>query len=147
MVGTKGTDYTRTKHIRELAATYANVNILEQVPYDQIIKQLQSYDMGIHLLPDTCFNHRHALPNKIFEYIQARLGWIVTPLPEICNLVESHGDGVATAGETADDCIVALERIQLEDVSRYKEASHKASSILNAEISHEKLVNYIFSKV
>ena len=144
MVDDKISDYVG--YLRQLAASANNINVLKQVPYDKIIVQLQKYDLGIHLLPDTCFNHRHALPNKIFEYIQARLGLIVSPLPEIKKLVDRHEIGIVTKGESKQDCIEALENISIADVEKFKHASHRTASLINAENSHKPLVDYLFPK-
>ena len=134
-------------YLRQLAANATNINVLEQVPYEKIIIQLQKYDLGIHLLPDTCFNHRHALPNKVFEYIQARLGLIVSPLPEMEKLVARHGIGIVTKGESKQDCIDALAKISITDVDKFKHASHYAASLINAKGAHKPLVDYLFHEV
>jgi hypothetical protein len=134
-------------HLRQLAADATNINVLEQVPYEKITMQLQKYDLGIHLLPDTCFNHRHALPNKVFEYIQARLGLIVSPLPEMEKLVARHGIGIVTNGESKQDCIDALANISITDVEKFKHASHDAASLINAKNAHTPLVDYLFHGV
>jgi hypothetical protein len=131
-------------HLHQLAAKTVNINVLKQVPYEKIIMQLQKYDLGIHLLPDTCFNHRHALPNKVFEYIQARLGLIVSPLPEMKKLVEHYQIGTVTRGESKQDCVEALGQISAADVENFKRASDCAARSLNAKNSHEVLVNYLF---
>lgn len=132
-------------HLRQLAADATNINVLEQVPYEKITMQLQKYDLGIHLLPDTCFNHRHALPNKVFEYIQARIGLIVSPLPEMEKLVARHGIGIVTKGESKQDCIDALANISITDIEKFKHASHDAASLINAKNAHTPLVDYLFN--
>ena len=141
MIEDKANDYTN--QLRQLADKSKNVNILKQVPYEKIVTHVARYDLGIHLLPDTCFNHRYALPNKIFEYIQARLGLIVSPLPEMKKLVKSYKIGIVTEGESAQDCVDALAKINVADVENYKRASHSAAQLINAKKSHEVLVNYL----
>lgn len=41
----------------------------------------------------TCLNHCLALPNKIFEYIQAGIPILVSDLPEMQRVVVDYGVG------------------------------------------------------
>src|SRR5258706_431924 len=51
------------------------------------------YDIGVFLLPPVNFNYQHALPNKIFEFVQARLAIVTTPNPEMKNLINTYNLG------------------------------------------------------
>ena len=56
-----------------------------------------AYDIGVFLVPPTTFNLRHTLPNKFFEFIQARLAVAVGPSPEMARIVEQNGCGVVAS--------------------------------------------------
>lgn len=49
--------------------------------------------LGISLEEDLGLNYRYALPNKIFDYIQAEVPILVSDLPEMKNIVEKHAVG------------------------------------------------------
>ncbi len=66
-----------------MAATRARVNLIEPVGQREIVAHCNAYDIGIYLLPPRNENLLHALPNKIFEFIQARLAIVVGPSPEM----------------------------------------------------------------
>ena len=64
-----------------------SVGVIMQRDYQSLLDHLGSgkaWDLsrrsgGLHLLPPVSFNNANALPNKIFDYVQARLGLIVGP--------------------------------------------------------------------
>ncbi|MGO1562834.1 MAG: hypothetical protein ACTHW7_13535 [Actinomycetaceae bacterium] len=124
------------KHFDELVAlagTTTNVRVLGPVPYEDLISTLNGYDLGIYVLPPNGFNHLHALPNKIFDYVQARLGIMVGPSPEMAAVVRDHELGVVSDGFEVDDIEATLAAVTAEDVERWKQASHAVARELSAE--------------
>lgn len=131
-------DPANLRGLREQAAGLANVTVHEPVPYRDLVTTLNRYDLGVHLLPPTTFNSRWALPNKIFDYTQARLGIVVGPSPEMSAVVEAAGNGVVTAGYGAADLAAALSALTADDIARLKQASHEHARRLSAEHEVEK---------
>jgi glycosyltransferase involved in cell wall biosynthesis len=66
---------------------------LPSLPLSELLAATAEADVGVTLLQDTCENHRLALPNKIFEYIAARIPVIASALPETNRLVCGYGVG------------------------------------------------------
>jgi len=85
-----GAGLRRLVHARALED---RVSFLASVPLEELLSQTAQADVGVTLLQDTCENHRLALPNKLFEYIAARVPVVASALPETRNLVERHGVG------------------------------------------------------
>ena len=50
-------------------------------------------DLGISLEENLGLNYYYALPNKLFDYIQARIPVLVSDLPEMAAVVHSYGIG------------------------------------------------------
>ncbi|MGB0887419.1 MAG: glycosyltransferase [Vicingaceae bacterium] len=50
-------------------------------------------DLGLSLEEDAGLNYRFALPNKLFDYIQAEIPVLVSNLPEMATLVKQHEVG------------------------------------------------------
>ncbi|MGC5628504.1 glycosyltransferase family 1 protein [Georgenia sp. Z1344] len=119
--------------LQALAATTSNVRVLDPVPYESLIDTLNGYDVGLYVLPATGFNHEHALPNKIFDYVQARLGIVVGPSPEMAQVVREHELGDVTDTFEVDDVAATLRALEAERVERWKSAAHTAATELAAE--------------
>lgn len=109
------------------------VRLHEPVPYSELIRTLAGYDVGVFVLPPINFNYRWALPNKLFDFVQARLGVIVGPSPEMARLVRRHGLGAVSAGFTADDLAREIDALTTERVAEWKAAADRAAPELSSE--------------
>lgn len=69
------------------------VVFIGRVPLDTLYKYTCKANIGISLEEDLGLNYRYALPNKIFDYIQARIPVVVSDLPEMKNMVEKYQIG------------------------------------------------------
>ncbi|GGI47661.1 hypothetical protein BCL57_002374 [Agromyces flavus] len=108
------------------------VTLHPPVPYVELSATLNGYDVGIHALPPTSFNNRWALPNKLFDYVQARLGVLIGPSPEMAAIVERHGIGAVARGFAVADLTDAIDRMDAETVRRWKAASDGAAHELSS---------------
>ncbi|KZE92125.1 hypothetical protein AVP42_02824 [Agromyces sp. NDB4Y10] len=109
------------------------VRLHPPVPYADLIRKLAEYDVGVFVLPPINFNYRWALPNKLFDFVQARLGIIVGPSPEMAGVVQRHGLGTVTAGFDADDLAREIDALTPERVAEWKAASDRAATELSSE--------------
>ena len=76
--------------------------MLPEVPLDQVVSTLNGYDIGLSVLYPSSFGIKHALPNKFFGIIWARLGLVVGPSLERAVIVTRHGIGTASSGFDVD---------------------------------------------
>jgi len=65
--------------------------------------------------------------------VQARLGLVFSPAPEIDDHIGRYGLGVITSGTTAQSLVDALQGLTAEDVERFKRASDAAARELSSE--------------
>lgn len=120
--------------LSSLAAKLGNrIRVLPPKPYSELIATLNAYDVGIHILPATNTNNRLALPNKLFDYVQARLGLIVGPTQDMKSRVEEFGIGVVTSGFETQDVVEVLNSLTAEQIREWKQHSAKAAQVLNVE--------------
>lgn len=69
------------------------VKFLGRLPLLELTALTQQADLGISLEEDLGLNYRFALPNKLFDYIQAGVPVLVSNLPEMRRIVETYQIG------------------------------------------------------
>lgn len=69
------------------------VQLMGEIPLEKLAGYTQQADLGLSLEEDMGLNYRFALPNKLFNYIQAGVPVLVSDLPEMKNLVEQYQVG------------------------------------------------------
>jgi len=126
-------DTAYLKKLEELARGKPRVRLVPPRAPAEIPSALNSYDIGLYILPPVNFNNTWALPNKIFEFIQARLALAVSPSPEMASIVERYGCGVVAADFTALAMAATLNSLDAERVDACKRQSHLAAGELCAE--------------
>ncbi|GAA1179078.1 hypothetical protein GCM10009584_21000 [Ornithinimicrobium humiphilum] len=113
------------------AATGGIVTVHDPVPYAELLTTLNAHDVGVHVLPPVSFNNANALPNKVFDYVQARLGLLVGPSPEMAMLVHRHSLGVVATAFDGGAVADAVRRLDADSVAAFKQASHAAARELS----------------
>lgn len=131
------------ERLRTRAAEAPNIRILDAVPHAELADALARHDVGIHILPATSTNHRLALPNKFFDFVQARLGVIVGPTAAMAGMTRKYGFGAVTAGFTAQDVADALDKLEPATVLAWK----NAAAVAAPEISSEQQISIWVSAI
>lgn len=128
---TQGSRYLQ--QLKAQANSTPNVRVLDPVPMHALHDTLANYDVGLSVLYPSSFNILHALPNKFFDFVQARLGLVVGPSPEMASIVQQHELGDVAQGFDADDIRATLAAMTPEQVDRWKAATDRAAHALSAE--------------
>ena len=124
------------RYVRQLqrrARDLPAVRFLSPVPMDEVVAFGNEYDVGLYLLPPTHANQTFALPNKFFDFIQARLAVAIGPSPEMAALVEKYGCGVAADDFQPETMARLLLALSADELWRYKQAANAAARELCAE--------------
>ena len=119
--------------LRERFAGSDRVRVHDAVPAAEVVETLNGYDVGVYSLPPISFNFRWALPNKFFDFVQARLALVIGPSPEMAGLVEEHDLGVVAQDFTPEAFAAAINALTPEGVAAAKTASDRAAGVLCAE--------------
>lgn len=119
--------------LRALAGELGSrVRVLDPLPQSQLVTGLNDYDIGIFVLPPTSFNNANALPNKFFDFVQARLAIIVGPTPDMAALVRENGLGAVTGDFSIEAIQETLNALTPEAVAAWKENSDASATRLSA---------------
>jgi len=111
------------------------------VTTDEIVEQLSHYDVGLCTYALYSFNALYSLPNKFFDFIQARLCIVAVPLPEVVRLMEQNHCGVVARDFSAVSLAEALQVLDRQRVETFRQAANTAAATLCYERSAEVLLN------
>ena len=137
------TDRTYLERLRAASSATPWVRILDPLPQREITSHCNDYDVGVYLLPPLNENALYALPNKFFEFVQARLAVVIGPSPEMAALVTSLELGVVAEEFTATALVQALDGLTPELVAAYKQHADEAAGHLNSERNAEIMLELV----
>jgi glycosyltransferase involved in cell wall biosynthesis len=123
-------------YITELKTKYGQqqrVRIKNPVLFHEIIPMLRKYDVGLFYVEPTTFNLTHCLPNKLFEYIQARLVVAIGPSPDMQKIVKDYDCGIVAEQFDLASMADALNKLSFAQIETFKRNSDKAAHRLNWE--------------
>lgn len=125
------------------AEQHPRVEIMDPVRPFEVVATIQAYDIGVYLHPPHSFNAEYSLPNKLFDFIQARLAVAIGPSVEMARVVQRYGLGVVAESFDAVDLAASLADVTPEQLAEWKWASHEAAKELCAEREAEVLVRAV----
>ncbi len=126
---------TRTKH-KNLENT---VYFLGKLNPEELHKLTPNANIGISFEEDLGLNYRFALPNKIFDYIQAETPILVSDLPEMKKIVLEYKVGEIIEKRTPEAIANQIEKMLKKD---YSKALIKAKSELIWEAQEQLLLSH-----
>lgn len=129
------------RYQQKLRARAAGKRVIfhDPVPMPQLPEFLNQFDVGVYLLPPSSFNNRFALPNKLFEFVQARLAVVIGPSPAMASVVTGHGFGRVAAEFTPRAMAQVLRSLSAQEIMAFKEKAGEAARVLNAGRNMERL--------
>lgn len=71
----------------------AKVEMKGKIPFAELPKHTAKANLGLALEENIGLNYYYALPNKLFDYIQARTPVLVSPFPEMQKIVKKYEIG------------------------------------------------------
>jgi hypothetical protein len=121
----------------------ASVRFPPPWPMREIVTEANNYDIGLFLLPPVSLHRRYALPNKFFEFIQARLAVAIGPSPEMASLVSRYGFGLVADDFSPESLAAEINLLDVSAIETFKRASHFAADKLCMEANAEILLSTV----
>ncbi len=118
------------------------VEFLGRLPISELAKITPTADLGLSVEEDVGLNYRFALPNKLFDYIQAEVPVLVTNLPEMAAIVTRYRIG-EIAGSLEPEKLAAKINLALFDEAKrqkWKDNLKVAASELTWENEEKRLI-------
>ena len=119
--------------LKERSRSSDRVIVRDPVPYTALSGTLNTFDVGVHILPPVNFNNRWALPNKFFDYVQARLGVVIGPSPEMAGVLTTGGFGAVTEDFTVEALTRVLDGLDVNTVNAWKKAANDSAHALSSD--------------
>lgn len=118
--------------LRALIADNTRITLHPPVRPHELVDTLSAYDVGVFSLPPLTPNHRFMLPNKIFDFVQARLAVVFNSSPETDRLINEYDLGAIAPGFDAAAMRDTLAKLTEQDIRTFKQNSDKAAKVLNS---------------
>lgn len=116
---------------RHPAFAAGRVELRKAVAVTEVARAVNDCDLEVIFFPPRFANNVYALPNKFFESIQGRLGFVIGQSPEIVPFVREYGLGVIVDGWTAADLASAVNKLSADEITAMKKASDRVAAELS----------------
>ena len=134
---------SETAYARELkrrAATAENIGFPTPVAPADLVRSTTAYDIGVAIFPASNGNLATALPNKFFEYVQARLAVLTAaPSQDMSRLAAQLGFGITAEQSSVEAVVACLASLSSDRIAELKSKAHAAASVLCFEAEAPRL--------
>mgnify|MGYP003365138464 CR=1 FL=1 len=122
------------------------IHFLGNIPPETLKEITPLADVGMSLEEDLGLSYRYALPNKLFDFIQAKVPVLATNLPEIKKIVIDYNIGKVINNHNSEHLAEKLQELLNEGKDNYQEKLTFAANELCWENEEIKLKS-IFDQV
>lgn len=119
--------------LKSRASFTDRITFVPPVPVAEILPLINQYDIGLMIIPPINFNYENSLPNKFFDYIQARVAVAVGPTPEVAEIVNEFKLGVVSDDFSAQSLADKIIHLTDQEIDGFKSNSNLAAQTHNAE--------------
>jgi len=139
-----------SQQLRERAnqpAIKRKIIFLGRIPLNELHKYTHQADLGISLEENLGLNYFYALPNKLFDYIQAEVPVLTSDFPEMSAIVKKYNIGYSTNEREPKRLAFLINQILSNKIllNNWKDNLKIASKDLCWENEKEKLL-LVFNK-
>lgn len=129
--------------IAAMCEKHVHINLVEPVAPEKISRFINTYDAGVYLLDPVNFNSQMALPNKLFEFVQARLAIVVSPNQEMARIVRDFNLGIVSKDYTVASFRKAIQALNRENILDFKQAADQHAMELSSEKNQAQILSCV----
>lgn len=129
----------------ELKKKVVNLNLDEKIKFiskitpTELQKLTPLADLGLSIEEDLGLNYKYALPNKLFDYIQAKVPVLASDLPEMKTIVLNYNIGEVIKDRKPKKLVNQIQNILQKNKTFYSSNLQKAAKELVWDNEEKKL--------
>ncbi len=135
--------------LRNLSKSFSvqdQITFLGRIEPKELLEITRSAQLGLSLEHDLGLSYRYALPNKIFDYLQARLPMIYPDLPEIKETLKNLEVGEVLKTHNPPELAKQIQAVvSSPEYSNWKKSCEKAAALFVWEEEEKVLLKLIQS--
>lgn len=131
------------KKLKQFTASKENVRLIPPIEASELVTFTNQYDIGVHLFSESLPTHFYSLPNKFFEFIQARLCIAIGPAPEMTDIIERYDLGVVAENFQPATLAKKLNEMSAQQIFHHKQQCHLHAKELSSSRELQKLDTFI----
>jgi len=126
-----------SKHVsalKEYAHSVANVHFPDPVSYDQIIPEMNSYDIGLCMFRSSNYHTLYTtVPNKFWEYLAARVVPLVWDKSAMATVLNTYQVGLQCSENSVNGIVERIKSVTVADLDQQKQKIDQLQSMISAE--------------
>ncbi|MFP4472228.1 MAG: glycosyltransferase, partial [Bacteroidales bacterium] len=118
---------------------------LPRMPFEELQHYTANADIGLSIDKDTNINYRYSLPNKLFDYINAGLPVLASPLIEVKNIIDTWHVGETIESHHPEHIAEKIRNMlnHPERLQAYRQNCLEASKTLNWQNEKQQLIEIL----
>jgi hypothetical protein len=125
--------------MKDIQRYLKNFHVLHPVDPSHMIREITRFDAGIYLLTPSTSQLQVTLPNKFFEFVQARLPVFSGGLSEVDELIDEYGVGVKLGTFYGIEAASEIKKCENLDWKTIDDNLDFAAQELSSENEYKKL--------
>lgn len=115
--------------VQAMAAAHANLHYLPPVVSAEVVDMARGADIGLSVIDHSCLSYTYAMPNKLFEYLQAGVPVLIGNMPEQRAIIEAHGAGWVLPEDDDAAALAFLQSLTRDEINAKKAGASAASHV------------------
>lgn len=120
------------------------INVLAPTKYQYLLSSLNNFDIGLICYdPKVSKNINYCMPNKLFEYMHAKIPILSTPIYSVSKFINENNCGLVSKKFSACSLAKKLNKLDYVKVNNLKKITNNISKKFTFENESRKILKYI----